>query len=364
VMSIFTVIERKKKSLIGKVFNREPKGNGIAEITELLSKYENDILSISLRGIENICKQYDINPYKEFELNRKSLFLEYVTHVLNDLHIDKLEIEQLSHLKNLLFLTDDDMASILTGKSMLLFQEKAKEFVSDGALDSEELDKLESLRNSLILNEEVASKIIELEATEKLNEYVKIASDDQRLSDDEMEEMHRLSINLKLESISITSISKSEFDLYRKMWVIENDNLPEVESPINLQKNEKLYFTSFGSWWEERVVTKRVGYANVNARIKIVKGVKLNLGSLKAKPIKEDVLKKIHGGSFYLTNKRILLVSQKGTKNIRLNKILNIKIYSDGIDIIKDAGKPAFLKMEDVKIFYMILNRLLFKDND
>ena len=53
-------------------------------------------------------------------------------------------------------------------------------------------------------------------------------------------------------------------------------------------------------------------------------------------------------------------MGEKGNKTIRINTILDITPYSNGVDIQKDAGKSPFLDFKDnIDVFSMILVRLM-----
>jgi hypothetical protein len=53
-------------------------------------------------------------------------------------------------------------------------------------------------------------------------------------------------------------------------------------------------------------------------------------------------------------------MGDKSNKTIRLNRILDIMSYSNGVDIKKDSGRSPFLEFdENVDIFSMILVRLM-----
>jgi hypothetical protein len=73
----------------------------------------------------------------------------------------------------------------------------------------------------------------------------------------------------------------------------------------------------------------------------------------------------IDKGTLYLTNKRLILTGAKKNANIRLDKILNISPYSDGVEIDKETGKKPVLQFTDrADIFCIMLERLLRERND
>jgi len=76
--------------------------------------------------------------------------------------------------------------------------------------------------------------------------------------------------------------------------------------------------------------------------------------------VTEDVWQTIDTGHIYLTNKRLIFMGNLGNKIIRLNKILDITPYKNGVDIQKETGRSPFLEFsENVDIFSMMLVRLM-----
>ncbi len=84
------------------------------------------------------------------------------------------------------------------------------------------------------------------------------------------------------------------------------------------------------------------------------------MGSVGVQRVSEDVWQTIDSGKVYLTNKRLIFMGSKVNKTIRLNKILDINPFKNGIDIQKETGKSPFLEFSNnVDIFSMILVRLM-----
>lgn len=64
-------------------------------------------------------------------------------------------------------------------------------------------------------------------------------------------------------------------------------------------------------------------------------------------------------GILYITNKKLILISNEA-KKIDINKIINIKIFSNAIQIMRETGKSVYLTMskKDIVIVDFILNSL------
>ena len=66
----------------------------------------------------------------------------------------------------------------------------------------------------------------------------------------------------------------------------------------------------------------------------------------------EEILKRLHIGNLYITNKRFILKTDKETKNINWNDIINISGGIDFLQINKIKGKSVSLgTMDKIDIF-------------
>ncbi|WP_299435730.1 hypothetical protein [uncultured Maribacter sp.] len=359
-MSIFKIKENKKPSLIGKILKRTPKENALIEINNLFVENEDDLTKVSLEQIQEIADKYKLQLNKKFKALRLDLFRKYIHHCLEDHVIDEDEINTFLHLKKILHLTDEEIKQVLNFETRKLYEQEVKSAVSDGVLTQEEKENLELLEKNLLLNSQVADDILQTNSNKVLTDFINQAVSDERLSDEEFEKMNEISLSLGIEP-KLNQRTKENLERYRLYWTIENGELPIYENPpINIQKSENLYFMANVNWQEQRRVTKRINYGGPTARIKIAKGVYYRMGSISAKSVSEDVWQIIDSGNIYLTNKRLIFMGSRGNKTIRLNKILDITPYKNGVDIQKDAGKSPFLEFKlNVDIFSMMLVRLM-----
>lgn len=121
-----------------------------------------------------------------------------------------------------------------------------------------------------------------------------------------------------------------------------------LDVPIRLDDSEKSYFMmSNAEWHETRYTTKSISYGNIQQTFKITNGLKIRIGNIKPIPHKKSEFTLISQGDFYITNKRVLLVSPTETKKIEIRNILNINLFSDSILIQRDSGKAVLIPMEE-----------------
>jgi hypothetical protein len=230
--------------------------------------------------------------------------------------------------------------------------------MKDGKIDSIEKENLEKLKSDLLIPERIVKELHQENAKEVYQKFIEDAIEDYSLSPAEEQDLERISKNLGIDTQFIEK-KRQTLEKYKLYWQIENADLPELSSQINLQKAETLHFQSYVKWLEQRRVTKRINYGGPTARIKIMKGVYYRAGSINVQKVSEDIWQTIDAGDLYLTNKRLIFMGAKGNKTIPISKILDFKPYKNGVDIQKDSGKSPFLEFgNNIDIFSMILARL------
>ncbi len=75
----------------------------------------------------------------------------------------------------------------------------------------------------------------------------------------------------------------------------------------------------------------------------LAKGLSFRVGNIVPLMHSIDTYKTLEQGTMYITNKKILLAGNSGSKQVQLGKIINVNMYSDCIEIQKQAGKNVYL---------------------
>jgi len=289
----------------------------------------------------------------------QDIYRRFLKFCFDDKNLSESELEQLAHLKFLFNFNDKIINQIHEEVALEVFNESVDEVIADGKLDKKEKELLEKLQKRLRLSDNIARNIYSKKATSYLENYLKSAISDERLSPDEENELQNIAQNLGV-TLKYDEKTKELLDKYRLYWLIENGDIPIVEVDINLQKKEECYFITNSNWYEYRRVTRRIRYGGPTLRVKIAKGVYWRAGDLGFQAVSDDTLTLIDTGRLYLTNKRIIFIGYKNTKNIKHTKILDFTPYKNGVEILKDAGKSPFLEFyKGVDIFSMILGRVI-----
>ncbi len=249
-------------------------------------------------------------------------------------------------------------------KKMKLFKDEySKELIEQDILNFDhkkaELELME--KHELIPSD--AQNIAKEVRVQSVIRVIKEALGDNVLTREEIDKINKAFNSLELTHEDLPKKVIDELSENYLYYSIENSPLDElVQNDINitLPKTERCYLQQNNlKWVEQRSVTKRVNYGGITARVKIAKGIYYSAGSISPSVQKENIWKVIDAGDFYLTNKRIILTGNK-TRNIRLNKILNMEVFKDGLLITKDAGNPVLLQGGlNFYALYLLLYRLM-----
>lgn len=353
----YEIEEFKKPGFIQKALRKKPKENSLQELKKLIN--EKGIINVTGQDITDICKKYKINFTTEFENDLLSLYTQYLEYCIEDRIIDENEINALKHFRNLLNLNEYKTNLILNEMVSKIFKIELDAVLNDNKLNQEENDYLNYLKNSLLIPDKLFADLYKEKANSKIMEFLEDSLSDQQLSPEEENNLKELakSLGIKLE---LDENSKAILEKYKLYWQVQNAEIPRIKVDINLNKEEYCYFRTGINWMETRRITKKINYGGPMISFRIAKGLYWRAGSLNIQRISNDVLTHIDSGVIYLTNKRLIFIGSKSSKNIQLKKILDFNVYKNGFEIIKDTGKSPFLNFENnTDYFNMILSRLL-----
>jgi hypothetical protein len=355
--NIYKYKNLEKPSFFQKLLKSRIPSNFVIEVNNLLS--QKDILSISLFEISTIAQNYSGNIVKKSNQSLASLYEEYLNFCLADNVLSGNEINELKHLKEILSLSDNEIKALHNKITTKIYTENVTTVIKDGKLDKSEELFLSQLQKDLMLSDELANKISgEVRGQFVSNIFDNIIADG-RLSPDEEHQLDQLSANLNIK-FQIDDKTKMQLDKLKLFWVIENGEIPTIQSQLSLEKNEVCYFQTDCEWYEMKTVTQRINYSGTTASIRIMKGVRYRVGTIKPQRITSEQLTRIDSGTMYLTNKRLILVGQLKNSNIKLNKVLSFTPYTDYVEISKDTGRNPLLKFNyNIDVFSAILSRLL-----
>lgn len=233
--SLYKTAPLAKASFFQKLFKQIPQENAVIELNNLLaSKALKDISKNEIKEIEG---KYKLSLLREFKLNLEEFYAVYLNHCLADRILNEHELEDLSHLKNILELDEKTINELHARLGKNIYKESFQEAIADGRLSKEEEQFLEKLESTLKLPKELANKISEESRKHYIENYVSKIISDQRLSPHEEQELHAIANSLNV-TLDINKQTQEQLNKLKLYWALENLDLPVIDVPITVQKSE------------------------------------------------------------------------------------------------------------------------------
>jgi hypothetical protein len=116
-----------------------------------------------------------------------------------------------------------------------------------------------------------------------------------------------------------------------------------VENVI-LQRGETPYWSEPGSLLEERVVAKHYEGGSQGLSFRIARGVSYRVGSHRGHLVTDKAILPVSSGDLIITSRRVIFRGDAKSFSIALDKLLDLRLYSDAIRLTDDKGKPRTVK--------------------
>jgi hypothetical protein len=181
------------------------------------------------------------------------------------------------------------------------------------------------------------------------NAALRAAKSDGKITAEEEAELSKLQEFLKIPNAEIAK-SKKELARLRLITEIQNGNPPTVSvQNVILQKKEIAHWSEPGSILEERVVKRRYEGGSQGVSFRIAKGVSYRVGGHRGHIVTDTAVVPISTGELIITNRRIIFRGDNKSFNLRLDKLLELNFYSDGVRLTDDKGKPRVVQFNDAE---------------
>ena len=289
----------------------------------------------------------------------KDLWRDALVEFLKDDTLSDEEMVYLGELRHVLALSTTESQAALDEAVGASYARSLKEVVTDGRVTEDERARLDRLAHSLRLSEQSRMKLNKTHVEEFVIKQATVIGADQRVTREELQELNDVGDALGVD-IQFDSATQATLARYYQLWLVENGEPPSFPVDITLQKGEVAHFATAARWAELRTKTVAVHYSGVSASIRIVKGVRWRVGTVTPHRVTQDQITVIDAGMFYITNKRAIFVGAKKNAAIRLNTLLGIEVFNDGIQLEKPTGRSPYLLFDgDIELAAAILTALL-----
>lgn len=344
------------RGAVARFFRVGTKGTARQDLINLLAGTPINEITPSI--ISDVIRKHRVSAGGTRELLR-DLWRDAVQEFLKDDVLSDEEMAYLGELRHVLTLSTTESAAAVEEVVSARYAKSLKEVLADGKVSADEQARLSGLASSLRLSDQARSKLHNLQVQEFAKEQAKAISADERVSLDELRELDSLGEALGVD-ISLDDATTKTMVRYHHLWLVENGQIPALTVNIVLQKGEVAYFATPARWAELRTKTVKVVYAGSTASIRIMKGVKWRVGSVTPHRITEDQITVLDSGVFYITNKRCIFTGAKKNTSLRLNTLLGIEVFKDGIQLEKASGRSPYVLFDgDVELAAAILSAVL-----
>jgi len=329
-----------------KLFHKIPKKNFIIELNNLLSEY--DLEKFPIEKVKDLTKKYEVEkPEKTFDQDLIEIFTDFLQFHLGNPESRTSDILSAQNFQKIVQLDNNQFTSVYFPLAKKAYAHQVTQILNSRLAYTEtEQQIFDEIQNRFGISEKDAEEIINVKRTEIVTNYYKKIIEDRRITPEEEEFGKKLCTDLQVEAKFDENDGRA-IKKFRMLWDIEHGELPILLSEILIPKNEYCYMECAATLFENRKVTKSVGYAGPSLRVKIIKGVYFRAGNMGLKMNSEDVLTELGTGILYITNKRILFKGETQNKSIRYNQVIDIETYNDGVGVIKEAGRSPFFKIHD-----------------
>ena len=121
---------------------------------------------------------------------------------------------------------------------------------------------------------------------------------------------------------------------------IQKGNLPTVPvTNLVTQKGEITYWTEPAILAENKVIRRRYEGGSQGVSLRVMKGVSYRVGGHRGHIVSETGLIPVSDGELITTNKRIIFRGDGKSFAIKLDKILDIQIFTNGLQF-SENNKP------------------------
>jgi hypothetical protein len=224
------------------------------------------------------------------------------------------------------------------------FRELLLRAVGDGKLTKSEIDELDKKKTEFgLTDEDVKGMRAEIFAT-----AFSVAKDDKQVTEEEEKELKEIQKYLGLADDEIQT-SKKELARLRLLNEIQKGNLPTVPvTNLVTQKGETAYWAEPAILAEEKVIRRRYEGGSQGVSFRVMKGVSYRVGGHRGHIVSETGLVPVSDGELIVTNKRIIFRGDGKAFAIKLDKILDIQIFTNGLHFSENnKSKPRLVKFKE-----------------
>ena len=148
---------------------------------------------------------------------------------------------------------------------------------------------------------------------------------------------------------------------YRYLWNAENAPLGNVKVDFPLEEGEICHAAGQAALCEVKTVAKEDNYYQLTRKLRIDETISFKGEHIEHPQVMEETAVIIDTGYLFLTNSRIIYLSKKLAKQIRLDDLKTADLSTNIIEAHQNDGQGLSFKMQDdaAEVMFAILRRIL-----
>jgi hypothetical protein len=164
------------------------------------------------------------------------------------------------------------------------------------------------------------------------------------ISPEGVKQYNQVAIDLDLHLANYPGV-QTAFNRAQKYYKLLKGELTPIECDLQLGSETCYWMQPVNLLQVKRTVVRR-NYGGFSSSIKIFGSLRYRVGSYDVERETKDQLTKIDSGTAIFTDQRVIFNGEYKNINFKLNKVLDIKEYNNGIEIGKDSGGDVFFNFD------------------
>jgi flavin-binding protein dodecin len=144
---------------LGRLLGSPRKASAIRELEDLLARCQR-ICDVEVAQVEEVARSHGVDFARRLATPRRHLYRRFLEHCLLDGHVSEEESEDLTHLRALLCLTDEEAASVHEDVAVQVYGRAIDQVLEDHRLDPDEEQFLSRVRTELQIPDETAADML------------------------------------------------------------------------------------------------------------------------------------------------------------------------------------------------------------
>jgi hypothetical protein len=157
--------------------------------------------------------------------------------------------------------------------------------------------------------------------------------------------------------------SRKELAHLRLLGQIQAGNLPTtLVSGLVMQKGETAHWSEPASIMEERVTNRRYVGGSSGVSFRIARGISYRVGGYRGHVVVNKRVVPVSTGSLVITNKRLVFLGDKKGFNSRLEKLLDVQLFGNGLRVEDGSGRShtfRFQSRQNIDVVGAILSQAI-----